>query len=294
MLEIVPLTDNLAFFFLARFFSREHKKLISLTVKSRNMYPIPVIYFCLFLPFSYAWTTTVSFQTYLELLERNPIGLPGVPLIDQFSTRRDYPGRFGLTTSTDQRRTYTWQIYPNANIAPNNRPGELSSTAPNLLQPYFRPFYLAVGKCTNIPPGTCCRTLTPFVTNGQFLNLPLGAISAFWGPGEGSTSVNGCEEQVLDSHYGAPQWKWQNPAFPPGVSGASYILCPTGTIGRGWGTALAGFCARLKRDSDSVATPAWVWPDLITVDGVNYTDDKKGTLLYYDDHNNLINLTSII
>ena len=259
------------------------------------MFRLLITCVCLFLPCSYAWTTTVSFQVYFELLETNPIGINGEPLIQQFLPAAQWRalGRSALMIAAIQGHPYIWQIYPSPNIAPNNRPAEVPH--PELLEADFRPFHLAVGMCNNLPPGTCCRTITPSVTNGQFSNLPPGAISAFWGPDAGSSSMNGCEERMLDAHYGAPQWAWQNPAFPPRVSGATYILCPTGTLSRGWGIALAGFCARLKRDSDSVvAAPAWVWPDLITVDGVNYTDDRKGSLLYYDSHDRLINLTSLV
>ena len=39
--------------------------------------------------------------------------------------------------------------------------------------------------------------------------------------------------------------------------------------------------------------PAWVWPDLITIAGVNYTDGRKGNLLYYDSKDRLINFTHL-
>ena len=254
---------------------------------------------------SYAWTTTISFQIYLELLQENPIGItPDGPFMQQLDPR---PLRISMYTDYPHAPiVYQWQIYPSPTIAPNNRPLSYTTNSspgsatwesqPEPLQWSSHPLYISVGSCTNVPPGTCCRTITPYVTNGQFSNLPPGAISAFWGPGADPASMNGCEERILDSHYGAPQWGWRNPAFPPRVSGASYISCPA-TIARGWGAALAGFCARLKkRDSGPVAvpTPTWVWPDLITVAGVNHTDGRRGNLLYYDSEARLINLTHLL
>ncbi|MCJ1242189.1 hypothetical protein MMC14_010196, partial [Varicellaria rhodocarpa] len=168
--------------------------------------------------------------------------------------------------------------------------------------PQFNPRYVAVTHCTNVRPGTCCRPITPLTTNGQFSNLPPGAISAFWGPEVHTTILaNGCNERTLESHYGSPQWAWQDPVFPPRISGASYVSCPLDKIDRGWGTVLAGFCSRLKRRGavsvsapPTTADPAWVWPDIIMVNGVNYTDNRKGDLLYYDMKDTLLNFTRLM
>ena len=260
---------------------------------------------------SHAWDTTVSFTLYVEYL---PAGRYGVPLTEISSY--DYTPRFhyqafnlpsGYTRIISGRATnYAWQVYP----PPNIEPGLRHYPAP---QAFFFPRYLAVGQCTDLPPATCCRSLSPVVSRGQFSNLPRGAISAFWGPVVRLFEMppEACERRVLESRYDAPQWAWQdNGAYTPRITGASYILCPSSAMDRGWGAVLAGFCARAKMKrrrgtgGDAAASlaatppthplssgPAWVWPDVITMDGVNYTDGRKGNLLYYDSENRLLNFT---
>ena len=271
----------------------------SFNVQSPNMHSALIASFILSIRLSYAWTTSVSFQVYLEFLESNPIGLSGTALMQYFrpNTIR------ALTLEINHHVThYNWQIYPSPNIAPNNRPRRppsASQIGPLARQDWNR-FDLAVGHCTDIPPGICCRAIVPHVTSGQFSHLPPGTISAFWGNTVTDSAMEGCNGQILDSHYGSPQWEWQDPTFPPRILGASYISCPSSNIERGWGSVLAGFCARMKRGTDSKAESVppsqvgWVWPDMITIDGVNYTDDRKGDLLYHDSENRLVNLTGLI
>ena len=244
--------------------------------------------FLLFHPLIYAWTTTISFKVYIECLEQNPIGLPYGSIIAEFD--RSIPLFYSEYTNGQRREDYTWQVYPNPNIAP------IRPARPPVYLPQYNPRYLAIGHCTNVPPGTCCRTIAPFITNGQFSNLPPGSISAFWGSNLHTTTVAiGCNERNLDSYYGSPQWAWQDSVFPPRILGASYISCPSNGIDRGWGFLLAGFCSRLKKKGTSSVPPpaAWVWPDLVTVDAVNYTDDRRGDLLYRDTKNGLLNLTRL-
>ena len=130
------------------------------------------------------------------------------------------------------------------------------------------------------------------------------------------------DARVLDSRYDVPQWAYRDKAWLPRITGASYISCPSNGIKRGWGAVLQGFCASLKRrrseggggDTGVLAAPpeeeeeeekrtrraealrsgeavssSWVWPNLMTVDGVDYTDDRRGDLLYYSSGKRLLN-----
>ena len=263
----------------------------------------PIFFFSLVpsLPLSHAWTTTVSFRLFVECLESNPIGQSLV-----------HPEIWNLQESyywfmDEEPIQFNWQVFPSPAISP------FRPSRPPLHLREYDPTYLSVGHCTDLAPGTCCRAIAGqgAVTDGQFSNLPQGAISAFWGPAVRrlGTTTNGCDETVLVSRYNAPQWAWRDPMYPPRIGGASYIECPTSGIARGWGAVLSGFCARLKRkrgEGSAVSEPplaegltprggpAWVWPDLITVDGVNYTDDRRGDFLYYDGMHRLLNLTGLM
>ena len=247
-------------------------------------------------PLSSAWTTNVTFQLYVECLEQNRIGRPltSVELTTwNLHNIQLYGLGFGFTK-------FVWQVYPRPQLAPERPerpPAEMS---------YYNPRYVATGQCTNLPPATCCRTVASLTSNGQFSALPSGAISALWGPAVRTLSApqpDGCNERILNTHYDASTWAWQDTAFPPRISGASYILCPSKAMEWGWGAVLAGICARVKRrGADPVAAAAaastqqaaWVWPDLITLDGVNYTDNRKGNLLYYDSQNRLLDLSGLV
>ena len=160
------------------------------------------------------------------------------------------------------------------------------------------PGYVANGMCTNVPPGFCCRTIEPGGSKVEFTGLPLGAIAAIWQT-DGPNSAIGCDGRVLDSHHGGPRWTYSSPGMEAGqgwprISGGSYIQCPGANVARGWVQILAGFCTRLNRKmAAATAKPTTGYPDVITFNGTNFTDGRRGDLLYRSSAGGLLNLTSM-
>ncbi|MCJ1242264.1 hypothetical protein MMC14_010271 [Varicellaria rhodocarpa] len=148
-------------------------------------------------------------------------------------------------------------------------------------------------------PGECCRG-PPYggiARIGEFFNLPQGAIAAFW---ESSHYVSGCDERILETHTGAPYWRLQDPEPRGRISGGSYIQCPLGVASQGWIEALVGFCQGPRnravgsggRGTERVQ-PTWSYPNVINVNGTNYTSQHRHDLVYRDSAGTLLDLATI-
>ena len=150
------------------------------------------------------------------------------------------------------------------------------------------PMLLANGLCTQVPPGFCCRALTAQTYEVDFVELPLGAIAAIW---QSQGMHIDCDGQVLETRYGLSRFNWRDTAEPPRVSAAVYILCPERQY-LGWVSILTGLCLKLHKRR-SAAEQAWGFPDIITLDGSNYTDERRGDLMYRNSSGALLNLTTL-
>lgn len=164
-----------------------------------------------------------------------------------------------------------------------------------------------IAYCTAVAPGNCCISELPecstMVANmGKFDHLPPGAMSAFWGrPAGDDWNLNchrGCDGRQLAFRYDVPHWKYKAPTgYRESIHGASYIQCPSKTIatadatGLGWLGVLLGFCTKAGRERRSVSVeagdgvvkkPTWVYPDILEVNGTNYTDGRRGDMVYRD------------
>ena len=49
---------------------------------------------------------------------------------------------------------------------------------------------------------------------------------------------------------------------------------------------------RESAEEDTTIQPTWGYPNIITVNGTNYTDDKRNDLIYRDLAGNILNLAS--
>ena len=166
--------------------------------------------------------------------------------------------------------------------------------------------------CTSVAPGFCCRNFHGRVpsnlprqqgirTSGSFIDLPLGAISAVWELKEGEL-LTSCNERALETRYDIPHWSYEvrDPLY---IGGASYIQCPSARLDIGWTSTLAGLCIHLHkrlwrevptREDSAAPELAWGYADVITFNGTNYTDERRGDFIYKDTTGNLFNMTLLI
>ena len=106
----------------------------------------------------------------------------------------------------------------------------------------------------------------------------------------------GCKGSILESHYGSPQWSFWAPPKKR-ISGASYIHCAGTDQEGGWKRILGGFCATLssrrwgemKRDAGE-EKGGWGYVDIIEFRGINYTDGKRGDMIYRDEKGSMLDL----
>ena len=161
--------------------------------------------------------------------------------------------------------------------------------------------------CTAMPPGRCCASRYGIrATQGSFLDLPDGAIAAFWQapfgvawdpPSEGKA----CDGRAMETYVGDPRWVYQAPLYD-GITGASYIQCPGKAVstaestGTRWLGILLGFCTKgnKKRGGASGASmkPTWTYPDIMQVNGTNYTN-YMGNLVYKNSGGEVLDLTPL-
>ena len=159
--------------------------------------------------------------------------------------------------------------------------------------------YIApIAYCTAVPPGYCCRPTSIFAgpTLARFQDLPPGSVAAFWQYVGDREDQRDCNSRVLETRSGRSSWLYYPPPLLE-ISGGSYIQCPAGNVNRGWVQALAGFCMKLRNrssrelaETDAAIEPMWGYPDIITVNGTNYTDEKRNDLVYRDSAGNKLAL----
>lgn len=158
---------------------------------------------------------------------------------------------------------------------------------------------------TAVAPGDCCISLMPahstiVVNQGIFNHLPPGAISAFWGAPPGTDWAQhwhrGCDGRQRAVRYDVPRWEYHAPyGYRNFIHGASYIQCPAKTAptaqetGTGWLGVLLGFCTRATRrrsvhvqGGEAAREPRRVYPHILEVNGTNYTDGRRGDMVYKD------------
>ncbi len=92
-------------------------------------------------------------------------------------------------------------------------------------------------------------------------------------------------------------------ANQPSVTGAGYIKCGFPRKAEGWISVIAGLCVSFKNlwsrswVSDTLAprddVPPFVYPDIITYNGMNYTDGGRGNLVYMSATGQELNLNPI-
>ena len=144
------------------------------------------------------------------------------------------------------------------------------------------------------------------------MNLEHGMITGVWGSGT-EDALGACDGEVLDSYLaaGAPRWTWRDPVTPPRITGASYNQCPGPPIVTGVGPLLASLCPAMRMGISSLASSfpkrwrrkareggggdvggaKWAFPDIVVVNGTNFTDGRRGDLMYRDEMGRVLNLT---
>ncbi|MCJ1240016.1 hypothetical protein MMC14_008016 [Varicellaria rhodocarpa] len=145
------------------------------------------------------------------------------------------------------------------------------------------------------------------VSRGAFqasiVNLESGSIAEVWD--NNYNPHGGCFWHTLETYRGGP----------PRISGMSYDQSPVEPIVTGTGALLAGLCNTLKYGiplpkkwrrrggGDGLGAgpgagvkaqePNWAYPDVIVVGKTNYTDERRGDLMYRDEVGNVLNLTRL-
>ena len=144
------------------------------------------------------------------------------------------------------------------------------------------------GFCTNVPPGFCCRPIAPFANRVNFGGLPWGSISGVW---QSDILSSACSGNALANYYaGPPTWSF----IRSRISGASYVECP-GIAPPGWSMSLVRLCPQPRRRSAAIAPvePTWGYPDIIQINGTNYTDSRRGDMIYRNSDGMILDLNMI-
>ena len=144
------------------------------------------------------------------------------------------------------------------------------------------------GFCTNVPPGFCCRPIAPFANRVNFGGLPWGSISGVW---QSDVLSSACSGNALANYYaGPPTWSF----IRSRISGASYVECP-GIAPPGWSMSLVRLCPQPRRRSAAIAPvePTWGYPDIIQINGTNYTDSRRGDMIYRNSDGMILDLNMI-
>ena len=167
--------------------------------------------------------------------------------------------------------------------------------------------------CDPVPSAFCCHPLPGWTTAlvAVFQGLPLAAVAAVYqqqAPAPGSRSPpdpsnSACDGPILDSHVGTPYWEHWAAGGAPRIAGASYYNClpsKTARVG-GLSALLGGWCFPHKmvgvidrRESNEERGERKVlrggYPNIISFNGTNYTDEWRGDLIYRDGEGRILDL----
>ena len=189
--------------------------------------------------------------------------------------------------------------------------------------------YASSVTCRNVLPGHCCTTpvgpacVSRHGASAEFTNLLAGDIAAVWNDPV-LTPSQGCDRSIVDTAHGPARsrvFQSSSSLFP--ITGASYITVPKvlppsesvsqwlmaeGMLALVWGggywvskharnfptTKLTprGITSKNKGTFYAKPPPRWVYADLITVNGTEYTNHKHGGLVYESNAGAVLNLTA--
>ena len=103
-------------------------------------------------------------------------------------------------------------------------------------------------------------------------------------------------QQTRDASGMSTSWD----KYGGGFSGASYFEIPGDESAGGWIGLLGTFCqglilpgsTRVKRGGwgSRGGQPKWGYPDVVIVNGTNYTDGRRGDLVYRDENGVVLDL----
>lgn len=173
--------------------------------------------------------------------------------------------------------------------------------------------------CTNIRPSQCCKAISYGLAGGcipsyifhtflwvNFYNLPPSTIAASFWPRFGIEE--NCNGPVKESKYmanGGDAYLY-TPEGLPQVTGGGYVKCSEPKAHSGWLSLIAGLCVSFLQHGVTSPRAWWandlapedemprsVYPDIITIDGTNYTDGNLGNMMYISDSGEIINLNPI-
>ncbi|KAI9716129.1 MAG: hypothetical protein M1812_005557 [Candelaria pacifica] len=173
--------------------------------------------------------------------------------------------------------------------------------------------------CTDVRPSQCCKVVSYGLAGGcmptfmfntflsaQFYDLPPRTLAASFLPRFGVDE--NCNGRIKYSKFmadggDATLVSIDDLAYQPSVTGAGYIKCGDPKPSVGWLSVIAGLCVSFKDMNprswlpDNLAprdeVPSSVYPDIITINGTNYTDGRIGNLMYKSISGELLNLNPI-
>ena len=147
------------------------------------------------------------------------------------------------------------------------------------------------------------------------MNLEPGSIAELWD--NTRNPLGGCTGVVLETYRGGPpRWTWRDGVSPPRISGMSYDRCPVKPIVTGTGPVITALCNTLRYGISfprkwrrrrgaanglsagpgtgiKAQAPKWAYPDIIVIGKTNFTDERRGDLIYRDEAGNMLNLTRL-
>ena len=183
--------------------------------------------------------------------------------------------------------------------------------------------------CHNVLPGYCCTAPEgppghEYGQSAEFRNLLTGDIAAVWSKRSLLEPMDDCSGRIMETRHGpARSWLYSfNSPFPP-ITGASYISLPrklppsesdslwmmaegmlTMVWGGGyWASKFArnypripnlrsrGIISKNKGTFYAGPPPRWVYADMITVNGTEYTNHEHGGLVYQSVDGAVLNYT---
>ncbi|KAI9808481.1 MAG: hypothetical protein M1827_007234 [Pycnora praestabilis] len=127
--------------------------------------------------------------------------------------------------------------------------------------------------CSDLQPGVCCRSASlarPYFQKVTISDLPKCSVSALWQQ-EPNAQISGCGGVLKQTYFTkpgqfGPLWTFQQPQTA--ITGANWIPL----IDRISGAEMEAFL--------SGGVEGWVWPDIIHANGVAFTNQPSGGLIY--------------